>query len=400
MSQDRSYDVIFDPGYWGRHGAPHEVLANLRREHPVHWYESERFDPVWLLTRYADVEHVGRNPGLFLSSPRTVFHNPQGFRSPLRGLPQMDPPEHTSHRRAMQSWFTPRAIRQFETRMAEVARVLVDDMAADKACEFCSTVGIRLPLRMICEILGIPPEQEPIVLQLTRDVFSAADPELVKGGDVREGIQNAMAFCAELGRSRQEQPTGDFASTLANAEVDGERLSMQEIASHLMIMISAGHDTTASAINGGMLALIRHPDELARLQQNPALIDPAINEMLRYVTPTTNFVRTASTDTEVGGVSIRKGQDVCIHFCAANRDESQFEDPNRFAIDRAPNKHLAFGTGPHACIGQLLARIEMSALFRELVPRIDAVELDGDPEFISAYWVTGLKRLPIRYTLS
>ena len=400
MSRARNQHLIFDPDYWGRFGAPHDILRSLRREHPVFWYESDRFDPAWLVTRYKDVEFVGRNPALFLSSPRTVFHNPHGFQSPLRGLPQMDPPEHTAHRRAMQAWFTPRAIRRFEDRMAAIARSLVDEMAESESCEFCSAVGVRLPLRMICEILGIPEDQEQTVLQMTRDIFSASDPELARSNDTRAGVQKALAFCAQLGADRRATPTDDFASTVANATLEEEPLAMQAVASHLMIMISAGHDTTASAINGGMLALIRNPDQLALLKASPELTEAAVNEMLRYVTPTTHFVRTAAEAAEVGGVRIEKDQDICIHFASANRDEAVFDEPDQFRIDRNPNRHLAFGTGPHACIGQLLARIEMKALFAELVPRLDEVSLEADPEYISAFWVTGLKRMPLRYSLS
>jgi cytochrome P450 len=397
---DSRYDLVFDPDYWGKHGAPHDVMDKLRRDDPIHWYENELYDPAWLLTRYADVEHVGRNAKLFLSGPRTVFHNPKGFESPLIGLPQLDAPQHTKHKRAMQSWFTPRAINALETRIAEIARNIVDEMAALDECEFCSVVGARLPLKVICEFLGIPEEEEATVWQLTQDVFAVADPDMARAKSAQEGVRNAMAFCAEIAVSRQQNPTDDFASTIANAEVDGAKMTIQEIASHLMIMISAGHDTTASAINGGMLALIRNPAELEKLRADPALIESASNEMLRFVTPTTSFVRTAAEDTEVAGVKIAAGDDLCIHFAAANRDPDVFDDPHAFRVDRRPNKHLAFGSGPHACIGQLLARIEMKALFAELIPRIRQIELAGEPEFVRAYWVTGLKKLPIRYTLS
>ena len=284
--------------------------------------------------------------------------------------------------------------------MSEIASEIVDRMAAADSCEFCEQVGAQLPLKMICEILGIPASQEAAVWQLTQDVFSASDPDMGKAANAQEGVRNAMAFCAGIARDRQENPTDDFASTIANAEIDGERMSIQEIASHLMIMISAGHDTTASAINGGMLELIRHPEQFAKLKRQPALTESAVNEILRFVTPTTNFVRTAAVDTEISGVKIAKGDDVCIHFCAANRDEEQFENAQEFLIDRRPNRHLAFGSGPHACIGQLLARIEMKALFQELIPRIEWIELDGEPEYIKAFWVTGLKKLPIRYKIS
>ncbi|MGI9261880.1 MAG: cytochrome P450 [Woeseiaceae bacterium] len=401
MNQTGSpYDVVFDPDYWGEHGAPHEVMDALRTKDPVHWYENPLYDPAWLLTRFDDVEHVGRNSKLFLSSPRTVFHNPKGFESPLIGLPQLDAPQHTSHKKAMQGWFTPRAINALETRINEIAKEIVDEMAALDACEFCSVVGARLPLKVICEFLGIPEEEETTVWQLTQDVFAVADPDMARAKSAQEGVRNAMAFCAGIAESRQTIPTDDFASTIANAEVDGEKMTTQEIASHLMIMISAGHDTTASAINGGMLALIRNPEEFDKLQSDSSLVDSAVNEMLRFVTPTTSFVRTAAEDTEVAGRKIAAGDDLCIHFGAANRDPEVFDDPHAFQVDRRPNKHLAFGGGPHACIGQLLARIEMKALFAELIPRIQHVELDGKMEYIRAYWVTGLKKLPIRYTLS
>ena len=400
LEADHPYNTVFDPEYWGQHGAPHDILTTLRKEDPIHWYESDRFDPAWLLTRYKDVELVGKNPKLFLSGPRTVFHNPKGFKSPLIGLPQLDAPQHTRHRRAMQGWFTPKAIRELEDRMSEIAKNTVDCMAATDSCEFCSVVGARLPLKMICEILGIPAAQEAVVWQLTQDVFAVSDPDMARAASAQDGVRNAMGFCAEIALARQESPTDDFASTIANAEIDGERMTIQEIASHLMIMISAGHDTTASAINGGMLALIRHPEQLAKLQAHPELTESAVNEMLRFVTPTTNFVRTAAEDTEISGVKIAKGEDVCIHFCAANRDEDEFENSQVFMIDRKPNRHLAFGIGPHACIGQLLARIEMKALFEELISRIKSVELDGDPEYIKAFWVTGLKKLPIKYKIA
>jgi hypothetical protein len=162
-------------------------------------------------------------------------------------------------------------------------------------------------------------------------------------------------------------------------------------------MISAGHDTTASAISGGMLALINNPDQLDTLQQNPDLMEKAINEMLRYVTPTTSFVRTASEDTEIGSAKITKGDDVCIHFSAANRDEDVFEDPQKFLVDRHPNKHLVFGKGPHVCIGLLLAKIEMRALYSQLIPKLKRIELSGEPEYIRSFWVTGLKSLPLLY---
>jgi len=400
MNTNPLYDIVFDPEYWGKYGAPHEIIEKIRDEHPILWYEHDDFDPVWLLTRHKDVEYVGKNSKLFLSSPRTVIHNPQGFKSPLVGLPQMDAPDHTEHRRAIQGWFTAKAIRGLEERITEIAKDLVDKMAASDNCEFCNDVAALLPLKVICELLGIPEEQEGTVWQLARDIFAAADPDISKTTNSNAGVENAMAFCADLARSRQLKPTDDLASTIANAEVGGKPLTIQQIASHLLIMISAGHDTTASAISGGMLALIRNPEQFDKLKANPDLTELAINEMLRYVTPTTSFVRTAKEDTEIDGVKIAKGDDICIHFSAANRDEEEFENPQSFIIDRSPNRHLVFGKGPHVCIGLLLAKIEMIALFKELMPRLKKVELTAKPKYIKSFWVTGLKSLRLRYEVS
>lgn len=400
MNLNPMYDIVFDAEYWQKYGAPHEVIAKIREENPVLWYEHENFDPVWLVTRHKDVEFVGKNSKLFLSSPRTVIHNPKGYVSPLVGLPQLDAPDHTDHRKAIQGWFTSKAIRKLENRINEIAKNLVDEMATKNNCEFCDDIAAQLPLKMMCELLGIPQEQEATVLKLARDVFAAADPALVNADNAKEGVERAMAFCVELAISRQENPTDDLASTIANTEVNGALLSIPQIASHLLIMISAGHDTTASAISGGMLALIRNPDQLTKLKDNQDLTELAINEMLRYVTPTTSFVRTAKEDTEIDGVKIAKGDDICIHFSAANRDPAEFENPDAFIIDRKPNRHLVFGKGPHVCIGLVLAKIEMIALFKELIPRLNSVELVEKPTYVKSFWVTGLKKLPLRYDVS
>lgn len=400
MSNSKTCDIIFDPDYWGAHGAPHSAIDKIRSEAPVFYYEHDTFDPVWLITRHKDVEFIGKDNDLFLSSPRTVIHNPKGYVSPLVGLPQLDAPDHTDQRKAIQGWFTGRAVKKMEDRINEIAKNLVRKMLMSDTCEFCNDVAAQLPLKMMCELLGIQEEQEPTVLQLARDIFAAADPSLASTTNSKAGVEAAMAFCSELGISRQKNPTDDLASTIANTRVNGKLMSIQQIASHLLIMISAGHDTTASAISGGMLALINNPDQFQKLKTHPELMDKAVNEMLRFVTPTTSFVRTAKEDTEVGGVKIAKGDDLCIHFSAANRDPDEFQNPHEFRINRHPNKHLVFGKGPHVCIGLLLAKIEMIALYKDLIPRLETIELNGSPEYIKSFWVTGLKKLPIRYKIT
>lgn len=198
---------------------------------------------------------------------------------------------------------------------------------------------------------------------------------------------------------RRAEPTDDLASAIANARVDGEYLSDFDTASYYVIIATAGHDTTSSTISGGLHALIERPDELARLRDDPALLRTAAEEMIRWVTPVKEFMRTANADTQVGGVPIKEGASLLLSYPSANRDEKVFDDPFRFDASRDPNKHLAFGFGVHYCLGAALARIETRALFAELLPRLESIELAGQPEWVATTFVGGLKHLPIRYTL-
>jgi cytochrome P450 len=213
-------------------------------------------------------------------------------------------------------------------------------------------------------------------------------------------IQDFMAYFAQLSASRIASPTDDLASAIAHGEVNGVPISMAEQIGHYVLIASAGHDTTSSVMSGGLLALIEHPDQLRRLQEDPSLLDSAVEEMLRWTTPVKHFMRTAAEDVKVGDTIIRAGQDVLLSYWSANFDEDVFEDPYTFDIGRSPNKHLSFGFGPHYCLGATLARREIRQLFGELVPRIKHIELAGEPEYTPATFVSGLKRLPIRYELT
>ena len=219
-------------------------------------------------------------------------------------------------------------------------------------------------------------------------------------GGADGALLDFFAYFQDLTAARRAEPTGDLASAIANARVDGEYLSDFDTASYYVIIATAGHDTTSSTISGGLHALIEHPGELARLRDEPALLPAAADEMIRWVTPVKEFMRTAAADTQVGGVPVKEGESLLLSYPSANRDEEVFDDPFRFDVGRDPNKHLAFGFGVHYCLGAALARMETRALFAELLPRLESVELAGQPEWVATTFVGGLKHLPIRYTLT
>lgn len=390
-------DEILDATYWGGHGFPHAAAQTLRETRPVAYYEGGAVDPFWMVTRYKDVVAISRNPKLWSSAQRMNLQQSRDTRIDSHSIVDMDPPEHTKHRKIFQDWLKPKNVRKLERRLRELSIELIDEMAGHDSCDFAQTVATIHPLRMLCELLGVPREEEGRILKISKSVFGSMDPD--HAIDIQVAVESAISFAGELAQKRIAKPTEDLASAVANAKFDDGPIGIREALSHLVVLITAGHDTTASAISGGLLALIQNPGELAKVQADPSLMPSAVEEMVRWVTPTTNFMRTATADVELGGVTIRKGQDVCMNYASANRDAEIFDAPFDFRVDRKPNAHLGFGTGIHACIGQVLARAEMKILFEELIPRLRHIELNGDLSWVEAIWIASLKQLPIRYEL-
>jgi cytochrome P450 len=390
----------------------HEALALLRREDPVHWVEAAGYEPFWAVTRHADIMEIERNNALFLNAPRPLLATAamdaqakqrEAEGTALRTLIHMDDPQHKVVRAIGAGWFRPRAMRALEERVADLARQYVDRMAEfGGQCDFVTQVAVHYPLYVILSLLGLPESDFPRLLKLTQEMFGGGDEELRRGETPEELMLTLLEFFAyfqDLTAARRATPTADLASEIANARVDGEYLSDFDTASYYVIVATAGHDTTSSTISGGLHALIEHPAELARLRDDPNLLPTAADEMIRWVTPVKEFMRTAAADTEVGGVPVKQGQAVLLSYPSANRDEEVFADPFRFDVGRDPNRHLAFGFGVHLCLGAALARMETRAFFAELLPRLESIELAGRPEWTATTFVGGLKHLPIRYTL-
>jgi cytochrome P450 len=315
----------------------------------------------------------------------------------------MDEPDHKAYRAIAATWFQPNSLRRMEERMTELAVRFVDRMAElGGECDFVRDIAVHYPLYVILSLLGLPESDFDRMLMLTQQLFGGDDEELRRSTDLQEQFTVLLDFFnyfTELTASRRATPTDDLASALANAKIDGAYLPDMDLASYYVIIATAGHDTTSSTIAGGMHALLRHPDQLARLQADPDLLPSAVEEMIRWVTPVKEFMRTAAVDATVGGVPIEAGQSLYLAYLSANRDESVFDDPFAFDVGRQPNKHLAFGFGPHFCLGAQLARLETRAIFAELLPRLDTIELAGTPKSSATTFVGGLKTLPIRYSL-
>ncbi|KUI16764.1 cytochrome [Mycobacterium sp. GA-1285] len=404
--------VFADPTAYADDDRLHAAMTWLRANNPVAYVDHAPYRPFYAITKHADIMAIERDNDLWLSEPRPLLATAEAddlaraqleAGMGLRTLIHMDDPHHRDVRKIGADWFRPKAMRELKVRVDELAKRYVDKMRdIGPECDFVEDIAVHYPLYVILSLLGLPEEDFPRMLKLTQEIFGGDDEEYQRGTTPEEKLQTVVEFFAyfnELTASRRANPTDDLASAIANGIIDGEPLSDVDTASYYVIVATAGHDTTKDAISGGLRALIDNPDQLARLTAQPELMGTAVEEMIRWSTPVKEFMRTAAEDTEVRGVPIAKGESVYLAYASANRDEEVFDEPFKFDVGRDPNKHLSFGYGVHFCLGAALARMEMNSLFTELLPRLDSIELAGEPELAATVFVGGLKHLPIRYSL-
>jgi cytochrome P450 len=421
IPQEIAQDIV-DPQAYADGGRVDRAFAWLRQNAPVEVAELEAFDPFWVITRHADILEVERQNDLFHNGDRaTVLTNKEADKkvremmggSPhlVRSLVQMDNPDHMNYRRLTQAWFMPQNLKQLEARIREIARSFVDRMAEHGGrCDFARDVAFLYPLHVIMEVMGVPEADEPRMLKLTQELFGSADPDLNRTGkevtDIKEGVDTIqsvvmdfMNYFNAITEDRRAKPREDLCSVIANGQIEGQPLGHLEAMSYYIIAATAGHDTTSNTTAGGLWALAENPDQFAKLKADPSLINSYLEESIRWVTPVKHFMRSATADAEVGGCKIAKGDWMMLSYPSGNRDEAVFADPYRFDIARSPNKHVAFGYGAHVCLGQHLGRMEMRVLWEELLPRLESVELDGEPKRMAANFVCGPKSVPIRYKM-
>jgi cytochrome P450 len=406
-TMDEAAKVLADPLAYADEPKLHAALAHLRANAPVSWVEVPNYRPFWAISKHADIMDIERDNVLFTNWPRPVLTTVEGDElqaaAGVRTLIHLDDPQHRVVRAIGADWFRPKAMRALKVRVDELAKIYVDKMmAVGPECDFVQEVAVNYPLYVIMSLLGIPESDFPRMLKLTQELFGSDDSEFKRGSSNEDQIPalfDMFQYFNGVTAARREHPTEDLASAIANARIDGEPLSDIDTVSYYLIVATAGHDTTSATISGGLHALVENPDQLRRLRDNLDLMPLATEEMIRWVTPVKEFMRTAAEDTTVRGVPIAGGESVLLSYVSANRDEDVFTDPFRFDVGRDPNKHLAFGYGVHFCLGAALARMEVNSFFTELLPRVKSIELTGAPQHTATTFVGGLKHLPVRYQL-
>lgn len=404
--------IFVDPTAYTDLASWHATADRLRADAPVHRVEIDGFIPFYALTRHADVFEIERQPARFLNTLRSVLFKTAFYEQQMatglviKSLVHMDGHEHHEYRKLTNDWFKPAHLREIaEARVHQLARAFVDRMMErGPECDFAREIGLLFPLQVIMSILGVPEPDEPMMLRLTQELFASEDPEFGHGTDSLEVLANASRaffdYFDALTLDRRRHPAEDIATVLSTATIDGAPIGDVERLGYYMIVATAGHDTTSNSINGGLEALIRHPDQLRALQEDPGRIDRAVDEIIRWATPVRHFLRHATEDYELRGVRVREGEAVLLSYLAANRDGSVFPSPHAFDVGREnAGEHLAFGTGVHFCLGAHLARMELRAFFRELLPRLESIELAGEPAHCVSHFVGGIKNLPVRYRL-
>ncbi len=381
---------------------PHDAFKLLRAQAPVFWHAEKNGPGFWAITKYHDVVAVSRDNRTFSSARKGVFV----FDPPTEDLERMqlmmlnmDPPKHTKVRALVNKGFTPRMVARLEPRLRAITNRIIDTVATKGQCDFVTEIAAELPLQAIAELMGIPLADRHKVFEWSNRLIGLDDPEYNPShDDGKLAAAEMYLYANRLAAERRDRPGDDLVSVLMTAEVDGERLTELEFDLFFLLLAVAGNETTRNLISGGMLALIEHPEQRARLLANPSLMPTAVEEMLRWVSAVIEFRRTATCDTELRGHTIRAGDKVLIYYISANRDAEVFPAPDRFDVGRTPNDHLAFGIGEHFCLGSNLARVEIRVMFEELLRRLPDIELAGPVDRLRSSLINGIKRMPVVFT--
>jgi cytochrome P450 len=402
---------IADPAVY-EENVPHESFRLLRDHAPVHWHDwSDRSKGFWAITRHEDIVAISRDPATYSSASEHVLLvdlDPDELEA-RRSILETDPPDHTRLRRLVSSAFTPGKVAEYEQATREITSDLLDRLIADGGGDFVAAVSAPLPINVIVRILGIPSEDAAFMVELSDHLVEGTsgvplDPTAYGNTTplsllpFSSPASHALfEYGRKIGNERRGEPRDDLLTLLVQAEVEGEHLTDAEYCNFFQILVFAGNETTRTAISQGIHALLDNPDGLDRLRADRALIPTAVEEILRWATPIMYFRRTALQDTELRGVSIRRGDKVVMWYVSGNFDERVLPDPFRFDVGRTPNAHVTFGgTGPHYCLGAWLARLELRVLLEELIDKDVRLEAAGAPVRVRSNFVNGLRTLPVR----
>jgi methyl-branched lipid omega-hydroxylase len=407
-------DLSDIPGFWTKPIEERAAAFTALREHePVPFYPEPEFGPLprgagfWALTKLDDVAEASRNPAVFTSGKgaTNVLDTPEEFRAFFGSMINMDDPRHARLRRIVSRGFTPKRLAGLTEEVRRTARVIVDDVIDDGACDAVTSISARLPLKIVCDMMGVPESQYELVFDRSNVILGAGDPEYVPDAEnvvtaVLQAGHELAELMRDLGRHRVEHPTDDVTSALVNAEIDGERLTPDELASFFILLVVAGNETTRNAISWGLHLLTEYPEQRAAwLTDLDGVTPTAVEEIVRWASPVIYMRRTLAVDAVLGGQQMRVGDKVALFYWAANRDPAHFREPDAFDVRRSPNPHVGFGgAGPHFCLGAHLARREMTVMFRELLTRVPDIAATAPPQRLQSMFINGIKHLPVAFT--
>jgi cytochrome P450 len=385
-------------------GMPYAEFARLRREAPVAWIpepatgEFTGGPGFWAVTRHADIVEVSRTPEVYSSHAGATFLRDQRPRD-LAALQQMmlniDPPEHSKLRKIVSKAFTPKSVNTMFASVAAYARDIVAGLEPDSEIDLVARVSAEMPLLVLADVLGVPSEDRHLLHDWTNRMVGLDDPTYGGRPAFLSAFMEMFAYAEDQTARRRANPGDDVWSTIVNAQVDGERLSTDELQRFFQLLMIAGNETTRNLLSGAVLTLDAHPDQWAQVRADPELLKAAVEEVLRFHPPVIYFRRTAVTDTELGGQPIAAGDKVVVFYPSGNRDESVFPDPDRFDVHRNPANHLAFGIGTHFCLGNSLARMEARLLLGELFARFPDMRVAGAPQRFRSNFINGYRELPV-----
>jgi cytochrome P450 len=402
--------LFTDPKSFTDMNAWHRACAELRHAGPVHHFSDSRYGEFWAVTRHDALVEVSRHPEIFPNTKDAAFigggkasytEMQEDLPFEVKTLLSMDGEEHAKYRKVVVDWFRPSAIRRLQIAVDElVAESLGELRARGGELDFATDIAVPLPLRVIMEMLGVARADEPLMLKLTQEMFSAADPEL-GSGNAFEAMGEMVMYFLDLVAARRAEPTEDLTSAIANASIGDEPIDLVAMMGLFAVLASAGHDTTSFAMAGGVHELTRRPDEFQRLRHDPSVAQNGAHEVVRITSPVRHFTRLATRDVEVAGHEFNEGDRVLLSYPSANRDESVFSDPDRFDMGRSnATSQVGWGHGPHYCLGARLAQMEITALLAGLAREVESIELAGDAEWTAGHFVSGVKHLPVRCQLA
>lgn len=403
---------IVEPSLYGDQERLQAFFSWLRAEHPVPYIDAPGYRPFWVASRHADVRDLERQPEIFNAGPRSTLlpeavENANfeffGVEAGIQSLVVIDGARHQELRLMTQDYFLPKNIRRLGEMVNALATAFVGRLAAaEGTCDIATEIVFWYPLRVAMTVLGIGEADEARMLHLTHELFGSSDPAVRRSGMTQaEHLiavkRDYIEFFEKITADRLANPRDDVSSMIARGLPGDHDLTAEERLGYYIIVATAGHDTTAASIAGGIKALIDDPEMIVRLRENPDLIRSFANEAIRYTASVKHFFRNVTRDYSLHGHSIRAGDHLMLSYGAATRDEAVFPDAQRFIAERMPNNHLAFGYGPHQCLGQFLAKLEIEAFFRAFVSHIDTIEQDGPVLYTEAPFVSGIRSLPVRY---